>query len=161
MFISACATPYKESGMMGGYGEKELEPGIWRITYGGNGYTTRETVQTYWLYRAATFTLEKGYDGFEIISPINLAALFKSSAPRRIAKGGGGFFIMSVEGGSFPAAQADIRLLKKPFVPHPPKIFDAAALKAATEKWVKGDKCGAEQNVCPHVHRYLMASPPP
>jgi hypothetical protein len=38
------------------------------VSFAGNGYTSRETVQVYWLYRCAQLALEKGFAGFEILS---------------------------------------------------------------------------------------------
>jgi hypothetical protein len=66
--VAACATPYKENGIMGGFNVLELQQGVWRVSFQGNGYTNKETVQTYWLYRSAQLALEQGYDGFEILS---------------------------------------------------------------------------------------------
>jgi hypothetical protein len=40
------------------------------VRFDGNGYTTRETVQTYWLYKCAQLALEQGFTGFEILSDI-------------------------------------------------------------------------------------------
>jgi len=50
-------------------------------------------------------------------------------------------------------------LLKTPFETAPPKIFDAALLKAALDVYVRGTKCETNSrggNVCPHVHDYLF-----
>lgn len=66
--LAACATPYGEQGLLGGFSAIELQPDVWRVKFQGNGYTTRETAQTYWLNRCAELTLEKGYGTFEILS---------------------------------------------------------------------------------------------
>jgi hypothetical protein len=66
--LTACATPYGEQGLLGGFSAIELRPDVWRVNFQGNGYTTRETAQTYWLNRCAELTLEKGYASFEILS---------------------------------------------------------------------------------------------
>lgn len=47
--LTGCATPYGSAGILGGFSEKNLEGDIWRVSFSGNGYTTMETVQTYWL----------------------------------------------------------------------------------------------------------------
>jgi len=144
-----------------GYSEKQLEADIWRIEFGGNGFTTQETVQTYWLYRSAQLTLDKGYDGFEVISntllsraeppPIQIAAAAAHSSyhPVYIPIYTGG------DSGPKPTVVGDIRLLKAPIQPRPPKVFDATQLKSALEPYVNGNKCDMG-NVCAHVHRYLM-----
>lgn len=69
--LAACATKYAEEGFIGGSDVKELGQDVYRVKFSGNGYTSRETVQTYWLYRSATLALEKGYTGFEILSDIS------------------------------------------------------------------------------------------
>jgi len=154
LVVASCSTPYQSSGFTGGFDQKELEPGIWRIEFGGNGFTTAETVQTYWLYRVSQLTLEKGYEGFEILSNINLAG-----GPREANQlaAGAPIFIPIYTGGvsNKPLITADVRMLKRPFEPKAPKVFDAAALKATLEPLVSGTKCDMG-NVCAHVHRYLF-----
>jgi len=54
------ATPYqplKPGSSAGGYSETKLEGDRWRITFAGNSMTSRETVETYLLYRAAELTV--------------------------------------------------------------------------------------------------------
>jgi hypothetical protein len=70
LLLAACATPYTESSILGGFDAKELREDVYRVSFGGNGYTSTETVQTYWLYKCADLALEKGYYGFEILSDI-------------------------------------------------------------------------------------------
>lgn len=161
--LTACSTPYQKNGMTGGFTEVQLKDDIWRIKFGGNGYTTYETVQTYWLFRCSELAIEKGYDGFEILSNIPLASNLKQYLALQ-----DGFhpvasyvpiYIPMDSGTRFPAIEGDIRLIKKPFESSPPKIFDATNLKSALEPLVKGDKCSVNQtagNVCPHVHEYLF-----
>jgi hypothetical protein len=157
--LAACSTPYQSSGLTGGFDEKELEPGIWRLSFGGNGYTTAETVQTYWLYRASQLAIEKGYDGFELLSNVQLVGTesegiqLAASVP---------IFIPIYSGGisNKPILAADVRLLKRPFEPKPPKVFDAATLKASLDPLVNGKKCDLG-NVCAHVHRYLFSNQEP
>lgn len=68
VLLAACATGYQPSGLTGGFNTLELRPDVWRVSFGGNGFTSKETAQTYWLYRSAELALEKNYDGFEILS---------------------------------------------------------------------------------------------
>src|SRR5262249_23098684 len=49
----------------------------------GNGYTTRESVQVYWLYRCAELAIEKGFTGFEILSDMQFV-MRRSPAQDRI-----------------------------------------------------------------------------
>ena len=63
---------------MGGFSVLELRADVWRVTFGGNGYTTTETAQTYWLNRSADLTLEKGYNAFEILSDMQFVRRYRS-----------------------------------------------------------------------------------
>ncbi len=66
--LIACAKPttYKEAENVGanGYAEQDLGADQYRISFTGNGLTTRKTVDLYILYRAAELTQEKGFDYF-------------------------------------------------------------------------------------------------
>src|SRR5258708_3051522 len=66
--LASCATPYAQSGLTGGFDVPELRPDVFRVSFQGNGYTSRETVQVYWLYPFPPPPLEKGFTGFEILS---------------------------------------------------------------------------------------------
>jgi len=68
LLLASCATPYSPTGLLGGFSVKELREDVYRVTFAGNGYTTNETAQAYWLYQCAELTLDKGYYGFEILS---------------------------------------------------------------------------------------------
>jgi hypothetical protein len=156
LVLAGCATTYQSSGFTGGYSDEHVAEDVYRVKFGANGHATRETAQTYWLYRACELTLEKGFDGFEILSPIALGAAEPSSARVPVFF----IFIPSVGGGvPKPSFEADIRLLKGPLVARPPKVFDARALKAALEPFVTADKKCNSGNVCPHIKKYLQPNP--
>jgi hypothetical protein len=162
--LSGCAaTQYSPEGFTGGFTEKPLEPGIWRIGFFGNGYTSAETVQTFWLYHCAEFSKQQGYDGFEIISDVHLVSREgwdHAGSPRVLVHGGGGggSHVIIIPGAVIavpkPSLEADIRLLRAPVTAHPPKVFDAAALMQVLEPVVHGQLC-AQGNVCSHPHSYL------
>jgi hypothetical protein len=71
--LSACATPtpYAPAGVTrsssNGYSEQRIEADRWRVAFSGNSMTSRETVETYLLYRAAELTLQQGNDWFAIV----------------------------------------------------------------------------------------------
>lgn len=72
--LSACATatPYHAASLSDpahadGYRELQVEPARWRVVFAGNSLTSRETVETYLLYRAAELTLQNGYDWFQAV----------------------------------------------------------------------------------------------
>jgi hypothetical protein len=72
--LAGCAsssTPYQPlsstSQVSGGYADHKLAEGRFRVTFAGNRLTSRETVETYLLYRAAELTLAQGYDWFVVV----------------------------------------------------------------------------------------------
>lgn len=71
--LAACATPtpYQPriagKSASGGYVESRIEGDRWRVTFAGNTLTSRETVESYLLFRAAELTLQQGFDGFSIV----------------------------------------------------------------------------------------------
>jgi hypothetical protein len=69
--LASCAMPYAEESLIGGFDVKELRPVVYRVSFQGNGLTSQESVQTYWLYRCAGLALEKGFAGFEILSDMH------------------------------------------------------------------------------------------
>jgi hypothetical protein len=144
---AGCATGYQERNITGGYEETEVRAGVWRVVFAGNGYVTRETVQTYWLYRCAELTLAKGYDGFEVISGVDLASL-------PAAEGEGRLVPVQAPLVEKPFMAGTIKLAKAPLIARPPRLFDARKLKEKLEPLVKGKACGS--NVCPHFHGYLL-----
>jgi hypothetical protein len=160
--LAGCATAYGPESRWGGYSEQRLSDTVWWVRFGGNGFTTAETVQTYWLYHCADFTLGKGYDGFAITSRVDLTSADRPAVPGAREPR---LILASAQGGAVPgqidlkpAMAGRIRLLKKPFTPVPGAVFDAAALRAQLGSAVEGPKCGG--NICPYVHTYLYPAAP-
>jgi hypothetical protein len=157
VLLSGCATSYQKQSVSGGYSDMHLEEDIYRVVFDGNGYTSRETVQTYWLYRCASLALEKSFDGFEILSHIELTQQIPPEELleplSRIQKA---YVILIPFGGDMykPKIEADIRLLKSPVTHKPPNVFDARILKNAIETYVTGEKC-EKGNICTHAHIYV------
>ncbi len=66
---SSMPTPYQPAlGSRWGYEENQIETNRFRVSFGGNSLTDRETVETYLLYRSAELTVEQGYDYFEVVT---------------------------------------------------------------------------------------------
>ncbi len=155
--LSGCATAYQSSGLTGGFRERHIAEDVYRITFAANGFSTRETAQTYWLYRITEITLEKGFDGFEVLSPISLGQSTTQSLKVPTAY----VYVPIYSNDSHkPIFEADVRLLKGPITADPPKVFDARSLKASLEPYVKGEKKCDSGNVCPHIKDYLRPSKP-
>lgn len=64
--LAGCATPYTRNGLTGGYTEKRVDDSTYEVTFSGNGYTGKDMVWYYWIYRCAELTKEKGYDSFAL-----------------------------------------------------------------------------------------------
>jgi hypothetical protein len=68
--LSACATatPYRPAMGNGydrtGFSDQQIERDRFRVSFAGNSYTSRETVERYLLFRAAEVTLQSGNDYF-------------------------------------------------------------------------------------------------
>ncbi len=71
--LGACggATPYQPAAQPGrnapsgyGYSEQRLEQDRFVVTFSGNSMTSRQTVETYLLFRAAEVTVQNNYDWF-------------------------------------------------------------------------------------------------
>lgn len=154
VLVSGCATTYQTAGVTGGYKDRHIAEDVYRVYFGANGFATRETAQTYWLYRASELTLEKGFDGFEILSPIALG-LAEPKSPFVTVQ----FIYVPIDSAPKPFLEADIRLLKGPIKVNPPKVFDARLLKADLDPFVKGEKKCDGGNVCPHIKKYLQPQP--
>lgn len=119
--LAGCqATQYQSAAPRDGFGEVQLDANIWRIRFMHNAFTTRETAQSYWLYRAAELAMSKGYDGFEVLS--------LGGRTRSAGDGLGRSSALLIEG--------EIRFLKKPFESIPPKTYNAAALRAVLDPYV-------------------------
>jgi hypothetical protein len=167
--LTGCATAYEPESFSGGFSERQIDTDTWSIRFGGNGYTTAETVQTYWLYHCAEFALSRGYEGFRIVTPMNLARFDPAREPRdgaliKVRGGHASGGVVTYYGYSAPLAPKPtlvgvIQLLHAPLRAVPEQhVFDAAVVAASLERYVKGEKCGG--NVCPHVHSYLYSESP-
>jgi hypothetical protein len=68
--VAGCetATPYqplmRDGQAPGGYTDSQIAPDRFRVSFQGNSMTSRDTVETYLLYRAAQLTVQRGFDWF-------------------------------------------------------------------------------------------------
>jgi len=65
--IAGCASPYGQNTLFGGYRSEKLDASHWRVQYDGNGFTAREQVWAYWIYRCAEVTRQNGYGYFALL----------------------------------------------------------------------------------------------
>jgi hypothetical protein len=64
--LSACATPYQERGVLGGFTDSQLGPRIWRVSFLGNGVRTVDEVKDMVLLRSAELVKTAGYNAFVV-----------------------------------------------------------------------------------------------
>lgn len=68
--VAGCATestyrPATGSGFArSGYSDRQVEPNRYLVSFSGNSYTSRDTVERYLLFRAAELTVQSGNDYF-------------------------------------------------------------------------------------------------
>lgn len=69
--LAACATTgtYQARDGRSGFAETQLGADHWRVEFVGDDFTSRETVNTYLLYRAAELTVESGHAWFAMAAP--------------------------------------------------------------------------------------------
>lgn len=69
--LAACATSglYQARDGESGYAETQLNQAQWRVEFVGDDFTSRETVETYLLYRAAELTAANGHAWFAMNAP--------------------------------------------------------------------------------------------
>jgi len=66
LLLAACATPYQASGFRGGYSETRVADNVAEIHFSGNANTSSAFVRNAALLRAAEYTLDNGYEWFEV-----------------------------------------------------------------------------------------------
>jgi len=68
VFLAGCATSYQPKSFSGGYSETRLREDIFKVSFKGNGYTSRERAADFALLRSAELALENGFRYFIIVS---------------------------------------------------------------------------------------------
>jgi hypothetical protein len=61
-------------GFSGGFSDVRLDSNTFQVSFRGNGYTSRQTVETFALYRCAELTAQAGFDTFVIVGGDTQAA---------------------------------------------------------------------------------------
>ena len=65
-FITGCATIYQPKNLFGGYSASQINENTWKVTFEGNGYTSKTRTENFAMRRAAEITLREGYTHFLI-----------------------------------------------------------------------------------------------
>ena len=66
VLLFGCSTPYTAHGLTGGFSDIQLGENIFRVSFRGNGYTSRERTVDFSLLRAAEICLERDFRYFAI-----------------------------------------------------------------------------------------------
>lgn len=66
--LTSCATPYQKKGFMGGFSDTKLDSNTIRVTFSGNGFTSKDSVENNMLRRCAEVTIQHGYEYFVIMT---------------------------------------------------------------------------------------------
>lgn len=69
--LAACSTGYQPQGFTGGFTDLQIEPGVFRISFAGNGYTRPRHAEDLALLRACEITLTNGYTCFHVLDAQN------------------------------------------------------------------------------------------
>ena len=103
LLAAGCAsapTPYQAAQGGFGYSEQQIEENRYRVSFGGNSATTRQTVEDYLLYRAAELTVQTGHDWFQVVDRNTVQEYSGGGSPEMgVGVGSGGNFGVGL---SFP-----------------------------------------------------------
>jgi hypothetical protein len=68
LLMTACSpTPYRPLKIEDGYSDTRMNADTFNVIFRANRHTSRQTAETYALYRAAELTVESGFDYFVVI----------------------------------------------------------------------------------------------
>jgi hypothetical protein len=81
LLLIGCATPYQSTGFTGGYEDIQLSENIFKISFHGNGYTSRQRAEDFCLLRSAEVAKSNGYTYFVIIEDNNYSEQSSYTTP--------------------------------------------------------------------------------
>jgi hypothetical protein len=81
LILTACATKYQPRGFTGGFSHVQIDANTYKVSFRGNGYTPRDRVETFLMYRLAELTAEAGYDYSVIVGSRTDARLEAVTTP--------------------------------------------------------------------------------
>lgn len=124
--LAGCATPYQETGFLGGVTATRIDGTTLQISARGNGYTDPDVIQRFTLRKAAEETIAAGYDLFEIVGTQD-RTVSGSSRSTYVTGGGGAVQAFSLSTPIIkPGETIMVRMSKGPKPANaPPGMFDA------------------------------------
>jgi hypothetical protein len=96
------ATKYRPSYIFGGYSDKLVEPGVWKVTGRSNGIAESGFGRNMAAYRAAEIVKAAGFTHMQIIEQKGRVSTINGSSA-------GEFLTLTVRGANDPAPPADCR----------------------------------------------------
>ncbi|KQR78708.1 hypothetical protein ASG35_09970 [Burkholderia sp. Leaf177] len=72
--LAGCQTPYQQKGFTGGFSDRVIDKQTVHVEFSGNGLTSREKVERYFLYRCAEVTDQAGYRYFVVLPKIAMGS---------------------------------------------------------------------------------------
>lgn len=81
LILQGCATGYQKEGATGGYSHLQLDTDVYKVTFKGNGFTSRQRVSDFALLRSAEITLLNGYNYFIILDIDNYVSRSSYTTP--------------------------------------------------------------------------------
>lgn len=112
LILSGCAalgveSEYRPMRLTGGYSDKLVEPGLWKVVGGSNGYTASGTGRNMALYRAAEVIAAAGFNHMQIVDQ---KGTISSISVNNVSGGPSGEELtLWVRGTNDPAAPLDCR----------------------------------------------------
>jgi hypothetical protein len=153
LMVAACASPYGQNTVIGGYSDTRIDDTHYQVRFDGNGNSSQERVWNFWLYRCAELTKQKGFTYFALQRPektsssgraeMRLATFHEGDdAPRMVrTKGGGATYVpIYVPGGRITTwhSNAIVSMMNDP-LPEDVVALRAQAVLDALDPYVKSD----------------------
>jgi hypothetical protein len=99
---SGLATKYRPSNLFGGYSDKLVEPGVWKVTGRSNGVAESGFGRNMAAYRAAEVVKAAGFSHMQVIAQKGRTQTINGSSA-------GEFLTLTVRGANDPAPPTDCR----------------------------------------------------
>lgn len=96
------ATKYRSSYIFGGYSDKQIEPGLWKVTGRSNGIAESGFGRNMAAYRAAEIVKAAGFSHMQIIEQKGKVSTINGSSA-------GEYMTLTVRGANDPAPPTDCR----------------------------------------------------
>jgi len=147
--LAGCQTPYQQKGLTGGFSDHVIDKQTVHVQFSGNGLTSREKVERYFLYRCAEVTDQAGYRYFTVLPKIAMGSSQEVMAVRgngfdhsmmRKMKGQSTTTIITVTGasGTHWKEDATIRMFNSDAVISTPVVgWDAREVLSILEPYIK------------------------